>query len=69
MSGSHRVEDNKVAYAHDGLGFSADVQACFATSTTSAGSKDLTCMETLRHRFVCGEQWSIKTWLKTKIAI
>ena len=26
MSGSHRVEDNKVAYTHDGLGFSADIQ-------------------------------------------
>ena len=26
MSGSHRVEYNKVAYTHDGLGFSADIQ-------------------------------------------
>jgi hypothetical protein len=26
MSGPYRVEDNKVAYTHDGLGFSADIQ-------------------------------------------
>jgi hypothetical protein len=26
MSGPHRVEDNKVAYTHGGLGFSADAQ-------------------------------------------
>jgi hypothetical protein len=37
MSGSHRVEDNKVAYTHDGLGFSADIQQSFFDSRWAPG--------------------------------